>query len=515
MSSRNEKRNYIYYLRSFTVCVVAVLPALFLVWAGGEPAYLAERSSEGQEAALTFRIGEKLSYNVSFGKFANAAYAETLVASRGKLSGRDAVEIRGRVKTLEMVSAAFFMVDESRSVYASPDTGLPLYITSNSKNTILPQEKISNYLSQPISGYDLLSVLYKARGSAGAGTYPVFENDQASSVTFIPTNAEKVKTEAGEFDTVISLVQSPMLTDFGIRDVKINFTADDARIPVLIRFKTDKGDFRAVITAIALPSQGTTEEQPTSTPTPTPLPTAVPRQTPTPEPYLDNRPLLPELGFQIGEALEYGISSGTRPLGRILFNVQERKQFQKADSLLLTATVTAVQPGTTTLVLGDSAKTQVDPETLAPIWASTSFSSGLRGLKQTLTFDPKSGEVKFGSPRGIDAPIGTHNILSLLYAMRSFNLKPSKVANNPVNDTRVAVFWDDKPLIFTLRPSNPAEIVVSGENVLAQLISINTQNAELDRLALKVWLRVADRVPVKIAAGALQADLISSSTRLP
>jgi hypothetical protein len=512
MSYRNKHRQHLQWLRYMTVGFLFVLPAWLLAWGGPAPAYLADRLAT-QEMASIFRVGEKLSYSVSFGKFANAAHAETHVVSRGKLSGRDAVEIRGRVKTLEMVSAAFFMVDESRSVYAAPDTGLPLYITSNSRNTILPQGKVSNYLSQPISGYDLLSVIYKARGSAGAGTFPLFEADQASSVTFMPTNAERVRTDAGEFDSVISLVQSPMLTDIGIRDLRINFTTDDAHVPVLIRFKTEKGDFRAIITAIALPSLANAEEAPTAAPAPSP--TVAPRQTPTPEPYIENRPLLPELGFQIGEALEYAISSAGRPLGRILFNVQERKQFQKADSLLLTATVIAVQPGATLLVAGESAKTQVDPETLAPRWASTNFTSALKGLRQTLTFDSRSGEIKFGGPRGVDAPVGTHNLLSLLYAMRSFNLKPSKVANNPVNDTRVAVFWDEKPLIFTLRPSNPEEITLNGEKVLAQLISINTQSPELDRLALKVWLRAADRVPVRISAGPLQADLISHDTRLP
>ena len=501
-------------LRVLALGLAVILPAFALLWGvGSSRAYLAPSMPPSQESPSLFRIGEKISYNVSFGKFANAAYAETFVASRGKLSGRDAVEIRGRVKTLEMVSAAFFMVDESRSVYVAPDTGLPLYITSNSKNTVLPQEKISNYLSQPASGYDLLSVLYKARGSGGAGTFPLFENDQASSVTFIPTNSERVRTDAGEYDTVVSLVQSPALTDAGIKDVRVNFTTDEARIPLQIRFKTDKGDFRALVTAVALPAPVVAEES--ASPTPVPSPTLVPRPTATPDQYVDNRPLLPELGFPLGETLEYGVSAAGRSLGRILFNVQERRRFQNTDSLLLAATVTLVEPGANVLVLGESARTQVDPETLAPSWASFNFTSSFSGLKQTITFDSKTGQIKFGAPAAVEAPIGTHNLLSLLYAMRSFNLRPSKVTNNPVNDTRVAVFWDEKPLVFTLRPGNPQEIDISGEKVLAQMISINTLDPQLDKLGLKVWLRAADRVPVRIIAGPLQADLIARSTRLP
>src|SRR4029079_11223255 len=76
-----------------------------------------------------FRIGEKLTYNVSFDKFINAAYMETTVVSRGKLSGQDAIELRSRVKTLGFVSAAFYQFDEDRTVYASPFSGLPIYVS--------------------------------------------------------------------------------------------------------------------------------------------------------------------------------------------------------------------------------------------------------------------------------------------------------------------------------------------------------------------------------------------------
>ncbi|CAN5160963.1 hypothetical protein BH20ACI2_BH20ACI2_04290 [soil metagenome] len=506
--SKGNHNNFSFWTRRWLAFFIfATISVVALGWGSGSPAYLAVPQASAEDLPSAFRIGEKLSYNVSFGKFANAAFAETSVVSRGKLSGREAVEIRGRVKTLEMVSAAFFMVDESRTVYAAPDSGLPLYISSNSHNTILPQEKISNYLSQTASGYDFLSVLFKARDSAGAGTFPLFENEQFSSVTFIPTNAERVKTNAGEFDTVVSLVQSPALIDVGIRDLKINFTTDEARIPLQIRFKTDKGDFRALVTAIALPGP-----LPAADYSPQPSPTIVPRLTPTQDQYIDNRQLLPELGFQIGEVLEYGISGADRSLAQLTFHVRERRQFQNTDSLLLTATITSVEPVSNNFVLGEAARVRVDPETLTPTWAAMQFTSAFAGLKQTVTFDSTTGVIKFGPPQGVDAPIGTHNLLSLFYAMRSFNLRPSKNPDNPVNDTRVAVFWEDRPYVFTLRPSNPAEITINGEKVMAQMISIHTANPELDKLALKVWLRTADRVPVRMTAGPVQADLFSKSS---
>ncbi len=491
----------------------AFLVLVLVGWLVALPATQFAQAPHAEPQRSAFRIGEKLSYTVSFGKFSNAAYAEMFVVSRGNLNGRDAVEIRGRVKTLDMVSAAFFLVDEARTVFAAPDTGLPLYISSNSNNTVLPQVKISNYLTQPTSNYDFLTAIYKARETGGAGTFSIYENDQASTVTFLPTTAERVKTDAGEFETVISTVQAPMLTAIGITDVKVNFSTDEARIPVQIRFKTTRGSFRALIAGISLPEPPA--PQVTPTPAPTETPAATPTPTPTPEQYINDRPLLPELGFQLGEVLDYGITAAGKPVGRITFRAQERRLFEGNDSLLLTATISAIEPGNGIFFLGDAARSQVDPVSLTPYWSQTRFNSSMTGLKQTVTFDPKTGIINYGGPQAIESPIGTHNLLSLFYAMRSFNLQRSKDPTNHVNDTRVAVFWDDQTFVFTLRPSNPEELTINDEKVEAQLISINTSNPQLDALSIKVWLGAVNRVPVRLSAGIYQADLISRSVNLP
>ena len=123
-------------------------------------------------------------------------------------------------------------------------------------------------------------------------------------------------------------------------------------------------------------------------------------------------------------------------------------------------------------------------------------------------------ESRFDGKTTIDAPIGTHSFLSLIYAMRSFNLKPSKDPANPVNDTRVAVFWDSRSYVFTLRPSNPEEITINGEKRSAQLITIKTLNKELDALSIKVWLSTDNRVPLRFSVGTYQADLISQTSNL-
>ncbi|MGE3465410.1 MAG: DUF3108 domain-containing protein [Pyrinomonadaceae bacterium] len=480
-------------------------------------ASVAERSA-AQTVAVpvlspAFRIGEKLSYSVSLGKFQNAGYAETYVVSRGKIGGQDAVEIRSKIKTLDLVSAAFFQFDEARTVYAAPDSCLPLYVRTNSNDSVVPKETVSDHLDQPTTNFDLLTLMFKARDAGGIGTYPLAENGNVHNVSFVTTVSEKVRTPVGDFDTQVSTVSSEYLTAQGIKELRINFSADEFRVPVLIRFKTSKGEFRATLAGIVLPEPET--PAPTVTPTVAPVKTPPPvvKVTPTPDTYVDNMPLAPELGFQVGETLDYRITSAGQPIGVLTLSARERKRFNNLDSLLLTATITSVEPGVTQIKFGDSLSAQVDPETLAPTALESKFGTPYPGLNPSVVFDFRTGMIKFGA-ESVEAPVGTHSILSLIYAMRSFNLKPSKNLSNPVNDTRVAVFWESKAYVFTLRPSEPSEITLNGQKTMAQLITINTRNKELDALSPKVWLSPEQRVPVRFSLGAYQADLIVRNATL-
>ena len=470
----------------------------------------------GAQSPPNFRVGEKLTYNISFGKFADGGYAELYVVSRGKLGSKDAVEIRSRMKTAGLVSSSFLLLDENRTVFVSPDTGMPLYIRRVTNDGPLPKDTVNNYLTDVVSHFDLITLIYKAREAGIPGTYTFLEGEQLYTAGFQNTAAEKVKTDAGDFDTTVTTVQSEFLAVNGIKDLRINFTADDNRIPVLFRFKTAKGEFRASLASVHVD-----EPPPTVKPTPVPTPiaaatpAATPRPSPSPAQYVENVPLSTELGFQLGETLAYNISSGGKPIAVATLEAKERKLFQKKDSLLLTATITGTESGNRTFSLGDSIKAQVDPETLAPRWFEGKFGASLLSLNQTVTFDQRNGNIAFGGTSPIDSPIGTHSLLSLIYAMRSFNLKVSKDPANPVNDTRVAVFWQTKPYVFTLRPSNPADISLNGENVSAQLITVNTGNPQLDALAIKVWLGTTSRVPLRFSVGTFQADLIVPSSNTP
>jgi hypothetical protein len=486
--------------QKFTAVVETVLIAAFMTFA-----------AHGQVGG-PLAAGERLTYHISFDNIENAGFAELQIASVGKLDGRDVVEIRSKFKTLDLVSAVFFLIDQSRKTFVTPDTGMPLYINKVYTSGALPKETTLNFLRTPAFGYDFPSLIYRARMNGGVGTYPLYEEGRLYNVTFSPKDSQHLRVDAGEFDTIATAVSSDFLAAHDLKDAVINFTADAAHIPVRMTFRLRKGTFRITLAAIdrpeTVPVVGTV---PTESPTATPVAAVTPppaRPNPTPTPYIDNRPLSSDLNFSLGESLDYRVTSAGQAAGIITLSAKERKQVNREDTLFLSAVVTSVDPGNRSLTLGDHVQALVDPETLAPRSVESRVNSSLPALNQTAIFDQRSGQITVAGGRPVESPLGTHTPLSLIYAMRSFNLAASGNPSAPVNDTRVAVFWDNRPLIFSLRPGKTETITLNGQKLLSQPVSITTGDPQLDALAIKVWLSTDTRVPLRFTAGPLQADLI-------
>ena len=462
-------------------------------------------------------MGERITYTVSFDNYSDIGYAEHHVASRGALAGRDAVELRSKMRTLNLVSAAFFEVDETRTVFADPVTGVPLYSKVVRNPDGMPSETISDHLKEPTGGLDLLTLIYRVRQSGGAGSANLFENGKIYTVTFAPKGTETIKTPAGEFDTSIIWLQSDYFKDLGFKEVIVNLSNDEAKIPAMIRLRSKRNELKGVVASIQtqLPEPEVVPD-PTPAPTLPPMPVATPTPIRTPEPYVDNQPLPADLSFDLGEALEYRITAGGRPVGSFVMRAKERKNIGGRDTLVLAATAINAVPGNPIMHSNDSVTAFVDPESLAPRQLEIDLRGALSSLNQKTLFDSRTGTITYKGNNRVDAPVGTHSIVSLIYAMRSFNLRMSKTRDNPVNDTRVAVFWESQPYIFKLRPSSDETIEVNGAKVLAQPISVTTDNPQLDALSLKIWLSIdARRVPLRFSVGAYQADLVSVSNISP
>lgn len=456
-----------------------------------------------------FRVGERLTYNISFENIDNAAFLEVSTVSKGKLDGRDSVELNSKLKSVDLLSAAFYMLDEERTTFAEVESGLPLYVKKVSSASILPETKVFNFLQTPTSNFDFLTVLHKIRYSNGVGTFLIQENGKNYNLTIQSTGIESITTSTGDYETTKIKVQSPYLVEQGITDFIINISSDIQKLPVAFEFVTEKGEFRGEIASIQMLNQEAIQE---ITPTPTPLPTATPKPVPTPEPYVDNEPLIDRLPFDLGETLEFKISKQGINAGKVVLKVEERKQVLGKDSLLLRAIVS--DQGELPIPIyeaNNGITSQVDPVSLMPSLTELKFSHSLSAYNQTIKFDQEKGTVVANGQQSVDIPVGTHSILSLAYAIRSFNLRPSIDKDNPVNDTRVAVFLDDQAYVFTLQPSKSEIINLKGEKISAQLITIRTGNPSIDKFDIKLWLGVDfNRLPLKLTAGDYQADLVTA-----
>ncbi len=465
---------------------------------------------------IPFRVGERLTYNISFENFENAAYAEIYVVSRGKLAGQNAVELSAKIKSVDLLSAAFYFFDQERTTFALSETGLPIYVKKVSNTGIMPLETVENFINAPTANYDLLTLIYKIRNSNGIGTFLLQENGKIYSFTIQTMGVEKIQSDLGNYDTTKINVQSAYLTDLGITNLTVNLSSDEQKLPVLMRLTTAKGKFRVELASIQIFRD---ESNPDITPTPTPIPIPVrtPTPVPTPTPYINNQPLIERLPFNLGETLEFKITKQKEDFGTVVFQAKERKQFLGKDSLLLTAFAKdrGIQP-IPILNINDGITAQVDPVSLMPTLTELKFSYGLKTFNQITKFDQENGFVLYDGEKRVEIPVGTHSLLSLAYAIRSFNLKPSLDPKNPVNDTRVALFLGDQAYVLTLRPSESEIINLKGQKVTAQLISVRTGNQTIDNLNINLWLGVdANRLPLRISAGEYQADLVSVTKNSP
>jgi len=461
-----------------------------------------------------FRIGERLTYNVSVGGYRNAAYAELYTVSRGRIGDREAIELRAKFKTVNIASAATYLVDQARTTFASPLTGLPLHTTLIEGAYGIPKETNQSFITIPSPHTDLLTMIHRLRRTGGNGSVTMQENDKVYNVSFQQTDSERMTTDAGEFDTNIITIQSEYFTERGMTEVRVALSKDEASIPVVVRIRTPKGEFKAALASVQNIEPETTP-QPTPVVVPTPTPERTPKPVATPTPYIENQPLHPELAFVLGEKLHYRITANSSQVASMVLFARERKRVDSQDTLVLEAYFSDVRSGSP-FGNGDVVRANVDPETLAPRRIDVRFGGPLSAFSSTARFELEGSAITYGGTNKVSAPVGTHSILSLLYAARSFNLKPSKNASNPINDTRVAVFWETQPYVFVLRPATPEVITMDGKPVGAQLVTISTGNPKLDQLGIKIWLGTDDaRTPLRFIVGTYQADLINSEKPVP
>lgn len=460
-----------------------------------------------------YRVGERLTYNISFSNFPSAAHAEFQVVSRGMFYGRDAIQLRAHLETTGVVNVALFAINNDYVTYIDPETGLPFRAHETARDAIRSAEAQQDF-SQPggneaippkmraLGGtFDFLSAFYRARAlplTEGA-EYDLMVRGEGVTykVELKVVGRQTLRTNVGSFNTIVAEVKAH---NGRLKNGKIYFSDDERHVPVLLTGRVSSGDLRAELAGseIIAPPPGTA--------IPTPVPIA-PAPNPNPAPATRPVDLRGSWPFSLNEQLNYQVfvGTGTTPMGTATFQVRGRSRYFERDGIFLTVTAQTTNAAARIFVAKDQIDSYVDPAGLLPFRTVLNLVEGSRRLNQTLNVNQETGLVTLDNGTKIEVPVGTHDYLSLFYALRMFPLTLAK-------RNAIPVLVENKPKTIFVTATKREEIGIGTRVVPAIALTITTDDPEPDKYQLRIW--VSDdrrRLPLRITAatqiGPVRADL--------
>lgn len=470
-------------------------------------------AQEKEEAALTlspspYRIGERLTYNVSWANFPDAAHLEVEVVSRGTHHGRDAIQLRAHVETTGVVNVALLAINNDYVTYINPESGLPFRSERTARDVMRTADAVEDFNQtagheaippkhEGFPGtYDLLSAFYRARALplAIGGVYNVALRHEAMDyqAELRVVDREVIRTNVGSFPTIVAQVK---VNNSSLKNMKVYFSDDPGHVPVLMTARVSGGELRAELAGSELLKPA--DETPTPTPEvkPAPIPSPV-------------APTLSEhLPFTIGEQLNYQVFIGgsNTALGLATFQVRNRARYFDRDGVLLTVNAETTGAAARLFVAKDQIESYVDPKGLLPYRVVMNLVEGQRRLNQTLTFNQETGIATTDGGARIEIPVGTHDYVSFFYALRSFDLRPPK-------KSAVSILVENEPKTMFVNASKREVIQLGDRGVPAIALMLTTDDPQPDKYQLRMW--ISDdrrRLPLRFTCitqlGPLRADL--------
>ena len=514
-----------------TLLILTTLLLLFTPVAGQR----AEVVNNISFAESPYRVGERLTYHVTFSNFINAAHVEMLIAARGTFFNRDALQLRAHVETTGVVNAALYSINNDYTSYVDPNTGLPFRTQQVIREGGRTSDSSSEY-NQPVGTaaipsklrlgefpgtYDFLSAVYRIRAlslSPGSVYYFTARNDlDQYAVELKVTGQQLIKTNVGSFNTIVTQLRVPKDSDANAYRVRIYFSDDERHVPVLLTARHPSGEIRIELAGSELPEP--TQQSAVSVVTPPINPTQGRPPTPIPPPGSTviiapgNTPFPGELPFKAGEQLNFNVSIGAapQPVGTISLQARSRSRFFNCDGIQLGMKAQTNSAAQGLYYVNDQVNSYVDPNTLLPFRTELQLQEGRDRTNQVLTIDQDRGNALTDKGKRIEIPVGTHDMLSVLYALRSFNLTPPR-------RNAVSILINNSPRTLFITSLKRETIDLGGQKIAALQLSLTTDDQQGDRLGLRLWVSEDNRrLPLRITAttpfGPARADLTIIPTR--
>jgi hypothetical protein len=490
-----------------------------------------------------YRVGERLTYTVAFSSFPTAAHVETQVAGRGQLQGREGIELRAHAETIGVVSAALFPLNVNQTTFVDPFDGIPYRAQQSIQQGARVQDVAQDY-NAPLGGsalaqgrdvtaaagtYDFLSALYRLRALplAQGATYglSVKQNETVYDAQVKVTGRETLKTNVGSANTLVAEVRVRGNKEADDYRIHIYFTDDERHVPVLISARHSAGEIRIELASAEFVGEA---QDPLATATPTPTDPGIrlppgqpagnnpPRTAPTATPTPGAAPVTPpaDLPFKPGEQLNFNFFFGpnAQPAGSASFLVRPRARYFNREGLLLTANLQSAGAVQTLFPVSDQVNSYVDATTLLPFRTELTLAEGKRRARFVASADQQGGSALFEDGTRVEVPFGTHDLLSVFYALRSFDLTPGK-------RNSVSLLLNKRPRVLFITALRTASLQLGGQNIPAVELALATSDPAGDRLALRLWVSTDKRrLPLRITAvtplGPVRADLAIIPTAL-
>ena len=488
---------------------VSILTILFLALVFPLLAQQSEAVTPLALAQSPYRVGERLTYNVSFSNFPSAAHVEVEVVSHAVHFGRDAIELRAHVETTGVVNVALFAINNDYLTFIEPESGLPFRAEESVRDAIKSSDSVQDF-NQPAGNeaippkqkgfpgtYDFLSAFYRARAlplnDGGVYNFTVRGEGADYQAELKVTGREVIRTNVGSFPAIVTQIK---VSNSPLRSLKVYFSDDAGHVPVLVVARLSAGELRAELAGSEL------IKPPTETPTPTPPIVAAPVPTPAaPAPWNTNFPFTPseQLNYQVF------IGGSNTPLGLVSFSVRGRSRFFDRDGLYLTVSAQTTGAASRIFVAKDQIDSYVDPKSLLPYKTVMNLAEGSRRLNEILTINQETGVVTSDKGNRIDVPVGTHDYVSFFYVIRTFTPVAGK-------KNAITMLVENQPKTIFIDPLARESIQLGSRRVQAIPLKLTTDDPEPDKYQFRMWLSADhQRLPLRITCntklGPLRADL--------
>jgi hypothetical protein len=458
-------------------------------------------------SARPFQVGEKLSFNVSWANFVTAARLELEVAGQGAFFGQQGYQLRTKVATLGYVRSLFTDVDNQYISYVDARTLLP-YRTDNTTRqgktneddtvTIDQQRRLARYgdnsqLTLPSDTFDLPSLVYALRlREFGDGAKPtkftaLFGKHLVDIEAQIKAR-ERVVTQAGNFDAIrIDLkARTKDKTEYNVR---VWFSDDKQRLPVVMQSKTSFGEVRAELAQVSINPQLNKANLISVTTAPPEIASRDPKI------VLETAEATPSefeqrLPFAVGERISYDVDwLNLGSIGKVNLAIQRRGSLDNRTVFEMVGELSTTGSARSIINLDDIFKSYVHVDSLVPVRTETQILEGKRRKEVVAIY--KDNSVRLDNGTHFDVQPRTLDLVSLFYAVRASQLTVG------TNQTYHFVDANHRPRALTIKVAK--QETINSALGARDTLQLDIINHEGNQLMAQAWItNDAQRLPLYI-----------------